>query len=170
MIQKAVVEEGLAKFGIDAADTPSAVSLPRPVTPDDAPMRQKLDKHKYKHNENDLPPLSLPSPLPALRQYPTTLALRSTNTSSGSSNDIDLRLCTHSSWSSVSSAGAVTGHSVSVTNSTQAPSSATSPTTTTPIALRMMPHTPSYTPRITRTPRPLRHYGGHGKNLYIDNH
>ena len=96
MIQKAVVG-GLAKSGIDAADTPSTVSLPMPVTPDDALMRQKLDKDK--DNENGVPPLPLSSPLPALRRYPTTLALRSTNTSSGSSNGIDLRLRTHSSWS-----------------------------------------------------------------------
>jgi hypothetical protein len=137
-------QSGLSsKFGRDAVDTPSTastISLPMPATPDDAPLQQKLDK--------GLPPL----PASALQRYPSSLALRTQATSSVSSNDVDLRPRTTSSASSVSSADGVTGHGVSVTQST--PPMALSPTTVTPTSL-MMPSS-SYTPRTARTPRPLR--------------
>jgi hypothetical protein len=128
-----------------------------PPIPDDVPaQQQKFD------NEKVLPPL----PPSALRKYPTTLTLRTpATTGAGGSTtvSVDQRTGTISTTSSVSSAGAVTGHNVSVTQSTPAPTT-TSPITTPPLpspqpAIPPPPPSPTtttttYAPR--RTPRPLR--------------
>jgi large subunit ribosomal protein LP1 len=109
----------------DAADTPSTsstISLPMPVTPDDAPAHLKLDKEKF------LPPL----PPPAIRKYPSSLALRSP-----AARNIVSRPRALSNTSSASSSGAVTGSS-------------------TPSASVKSPPSASYTPRAATTPRPLR--------------
>jgi len=123
----------------------STASLPMPVTPDDPPVQQSVDKDK------GLPPL----PVFAARKAPPALSLRTPATSSGSSNNVELRPRTLSNTSSVSSAGAVAGHGISVTQST--PVTATSPTTSaySPTSVTT-PSPPSYTPRMARTPRPLR--------------
>lgn len=113
----------------DAVDTPSTastISLPMPVTPDDAPAHAKLDKDK------GLPPL----PTPVLRKYPSSLALRPLAT-----GDIAPRPRTLSNASSVSSSGAVTGHRASTASTPAIPSP---------------PLASSYTPRAVTAPRPLR--------------
>jgi hypothetical protein len=114
-----------SKSARDAADTPSTastISLPMPVTPDDAPAHPKLDKEKV------LPPLP-----PAIRKYPSTLALRPPAIS-----NIVSRPRAFSNASSASSSGAVAGHIPS-----------------TPYTSVKSPPSASYTPRAATSPRPL---------------